>query len=89
MPLARQIRRAARSDPHLPELRDSRRMIRGWEAGEHALSERYRLLYAAAFGVTADDLFTGTAGTSASLDDWEATVMRLGGLPGSGLLSRC
>lgn len=28
----------------------------------NALSERYRLLHAAAFGVTADDLFTSTAG---------------------------
>jgi hypothetical protein len=119
--MARQVRRAARNDPHLPGLRDLRRMIRGWEAGEHALSERYRLLYAAAFGVTVDDLFTGTAAftavpvtgapiraqgeqaaggldlaeveslrrdldeviceqsmTAASLDDWEATVMRHG-----------
>jgi tetratricopeptide (TPR) repeat protein len=36
-------------------------MIRGWEAGEHGLSERYRLLYAAAFGIAVDQLFTGMA----------------------------
>ena len=123
--MARQVRKAARGDPHLPGLRDLRRMIRGWEAGEHGLSERYRLLYAAAFGIAVDQLFTGMADsgpvplsgapiraqgecrasdmagghdlseveslrrdlnevlcerslTPASLDDWEATVMRHG-----------
>src|SRR6266567_8100353 len=122
--MARQVRRAS-GDPHLPGLRDLRRMIRGWEAGEHALSERYRLLYATAFGMAGDELFTSAADsraaplmgapiraqgeratglaahgidsveveslrcglnelicehslTSASLDDWEATVMRHG-----------
>jgi len=59
--MARQVRKAARDDPHLPELRDLRRMIRSWEAGEHALSERYRLLYATAFGIGPDELFTDTA----------------------------
>ena len=36
-------------------------MIRSWEAAEHALSKRYRLLYATAFGIEPDELFTDTA----------------------------
>ncbi len=42
---------------HLPKLRDLCRMIRGYEAGEHAPGPRYRLLYCAAFGVDEDWLF--------------------------------
>lgn len=60
--MARQVRKAARDDPHLPVLRDLRRMIRGWEAAEHALSERYQLLYATAFGIRPEELFTDPAG---------------------------
>jgi tetratricopeptide (TPR) repeat protein len=59
--MARQVRKAARDDPHLPVLRDLRRMIRGWEAAEHTLSERYQLLYATAFGIEPEELFTSIA----------------------------
>jgi transcriptional regulator with XRE-family HTH domain len=51
--MARQLRCAAPAGSHLPALRSLRRMIRGWEAGEHVVSERYRLLYATALGMDA------------------------------------
>ena len=42
---------------HMPKLQDLRRMIRGYEAGEHVLGARYRMLYAPVFGLDEDDLF--------------------------------
>ncbi|RFS82285.1 transcriptional regulator [Actinomadura spongiicola] len=41
----------------LPKLRDIERIIRGHEAGEHAVGPRYRLLWAAALEVPEDELF--------------------------------
>jgi hypothetical protein len=32
------------------------RMIRSWERGDHAITERYELLYGAAFGVSPERL---------------------------------
>jgi transcriptional regulator with XRE-family HTH domain len=57
--MAEALRQAApeRERRRLPKLADLRRMIRGWEAGEHLPSERYRLLYAAALNITEAALF--------------------------------
>jgi tetratricopeptide (TPR) repeat protein len=41
----------------LPKLNDIERTIRGHEAGDHAVSERYRLLYARAFEMDEGELF--------------------------------
>ncbi len=47
--LARQLRRAADGEP-LPGHDSLVRMIRGWERGDHEISERYELLYLRALG---------------------------------------
>jgi hypothetical protein len=39
------------------------RMIYGWERGDHAISERYRLLYAAALRIRPEQLGRGPGGT--------------------------
>jgi hypothetical protein len=56
--MARQLRRAAGSDP-MPAHDSLVRMVRGWEAGRHAAGERYELLYAAAFGVSPEQIHCG------------------------------
>lgn len=58
--MARRLRDAAdgRTRAHLPNLGALVRYIRRWEAGKHGISERYRLLYAQAFGIVDAELFT-------------------------------
>lgn len=41
----------------LPRLKDIERTIRGHEAGDHTVGERYRLLYCRVFDVAEEDLF--------------------------------
>jgi transcriptional regulator with XRE-family HTH domain len=43
--------------PRLPKLRDLERTLRSHEAGEHAVGERYRLLWARALDTTEEELF--------------------------------
>ncbi len=56
--MARQLRRAAGSDP-MPAHDSLVRMVRGWEAGRHAAGERYELLYAAALGISPEQIHCG------------------------------
>jgi transcriptional regulator with XRE-family HTH domain len=56
--MARRLRRAA-GDNALPEHDALVRMIRRWERGTYAPSERYELLYAAAFGVPPGQVRSG------------------------------
>ncbi|MGH3392058.1 MAG: hypothetical protein ACRDOO_24555 [Actinomadura sp.] len=67
--LAEALRHAAPEPERrrLPKLADIRRMIRGWEAGEHLPSERYQLLYAAALNLTQAALFGPEAEPQATL----------------------
>jgi tetratricopeptide (TPR) repeat protein len=51
----------------LPKLADIRRMIRGWEAGEHLPSERYQLLYAVTLNLTQAALFGPEADSQPTL----------------------
>ena len=53
--MARQLRRAAR-EAGVPAATHTGliRMIYAWERGDHKLTERYRLLYAAALGIDPD-----------------------------------
>jgi hypothetical protein len=54
--MARQLRRAARGLGQTVAAHDALiRMIYGWERGDHALSERYELLYAKALDTSPDD----------------------------------
>lgn len=53
--MARKLKGA--TDAPLPAVADLTRMIRGWERGTHRPSERYRLLYARALGITEAELF--------------------------------
>jgi hypothetical protein len=58
--MARQLRRAARDLDQDAAAHDGLvRMIRGWERGDHAITERYELLYCAALGVADGDLANG------------------------------
>jgi hypothetical protein len=52
--VAREFRKL---DPDLPSLRNLERTIRGHEAGEHKVSERYRLLYCEVLGKSERELF--------------------------------
>src|SRR5579863_1049529 len=52
--MARRLRRAADGQP-IPSPAGLARMIRRWEAGGAGISERYRLLYQRALGVTPGD----------------------------------
>jgi transcriptional regulator with XRE-family HTH domain len=63
--MARRLRMAA-GDGALPGHDTIVRMIRRWERGTYQASERYELLYAAAFGVGAGDLRAGPARPAAS-----------------------
>lgn len=56
--MARQLRHAAGSDP-MPAHDSLVRMLRGWEAGRHAAGERYELLYAAALGISPEQIHGG------------------------------
>ena len=58
--MARRLRTAA-GDAPLPSHDSVIRMIRRWERGTYGISERYELLYAAAFGVDLRDLSAGPA----------------------------
>jgi transcriptional regulator with XRE-family HTH domain len=64
--MARQLRRIARGQ--IADHDGLVRMIRDWERGRHKLTERYELLYAAAFRVNPDLLGGGPAPTLASPD---------------------
>lgn len=72
--MARQLREAAGEDRHdLPEHGDLVRSIRRWESGAIALmSERYRLLYCAAFQLDEATLFAATAEPTAPCLSLEA-----------------
>jgi transcriptional regulator with XRE-family HTH domain len=68
--------RDAASEPdrrHMPKLEDVRRMIRGYEAGEHVPRGRNALLYCAVFGMTEAELFEepGAGLTSATTHEIE------------------
>src|SRR5581483_6848888 len=77
--LAEAVRDAAdeRVRRRMPKLRDLCRTIRGHEAGEHPPGPRYRMLYAAVFEMSEDELFglarpsraKGTSSDDAALDD--------------------
>jgi transcriptional regulator with XRE-family HTH domain len=68
--LAEAFRDAAseRDRRHMPKLEDLRRMIRGYEAGEHVPRDRNRMLYCAVFGMAEAELFDAdsAAGSTAS-----------------------
>jgi hypothetical protein len=74
--MAEALRDAAseRERQRLPKLEDLMRMIRNWEAGtKWGVSERYRLLYAKAFGLEEEQLFDDGAGSPPAIDDpWDA-----------------
>jgi transcriptional regulator with XRE-family HTH domain len=58
--MARQLRRAARQTSQTVAAHDGLvRMIYAWERGDHQLTERYELLYAAALGISLAGLATG------------------------------
>jgi tetratricopeptide (TPR) repeat protein len=58
--MARRLRAAAReSGQPVASYQGLVRMVYGWEKGDHALTERYALLYALALGVAPDDLARG------------------------------
>jgi hypothetical protein len=59
--MARQLRRTARELGQTVAAHDALiRMVYGWERGDHALSERYELLYAKALGASPDDPAVGS-----------------------------
>lgn len=60
--MARELRDAAdgRTQDELPQLALLVDYVRRWERGTVGITERYRMLYAAAFGVTEDSLFAVT-----------------------------
>lgn len=64
--LAEAVRDAAdeRVRRRMPKLRDLCRTIRGHEAGEHPPGPRYKMLYAAVFGMSEEELFADDADTS-------------------------
>lgn len=64
--LAEAVRDAAneRVRRRMPKLRDLCRTIRGHEAGEHPPGPRYRMLYAAVFGMSEEELFAADADES-------------------------
>jgi tetratricopeptide (TPR) repeat protein len=74
--MAEALRDAAtdRDRQRLPKLADLRRMIRGWEAGEHTPGARYRLLYTVALDTTEAELFgpQTVAQPSPSSELWES-----------------
>jgi transcriptional regulator with XRE-family HTH domain len=53
----------------LPKLRDIERTIRGHEAGDHNISERYRMLYARALDIDESELFGSEAEHAEAGDD--------------------
>ncbi len=53
---ARQLRRAAGDDPHLPDHDTLVRAIRRRERDNYSVTERYILLYARALGITSGQL---------------------------------
>jgi tetratricopeptide (TPR) repeat protein len=65
--MARQLRRAAQrlGTPVATAQASLVQMIYAWERGDHKLTERYQLLYAAALGVDADQLGPGDSGNEA------------------------
>jgi transcriptional regulator with XRE-family HTH domain len=74
--MAEALRQAApeRERRRLPKLADMRRMIRGWEAGEHFPSERYQLLYGAALNIAPAALFGPEAESQPALLDLSGGV---------------
>lgn len=76
--------------PSLPKPRDLERTIRGHEAGEHAVSERYRFLYCQVYDKTEEQLFAaqeqprrnelGDTGADASLVDLLSLAWTVGRL---------
>jgi transcriptional regulator with XRE-family HTH domain len=64
-----------RDRKRLPKLRDLCRTIRGHEAGEHPPGPRYRMLYAAVFGIDEDELFAD--------ENAQASPWRLPGVNGA------
>jgi transcriptional regulator with XRE-family HTH domain len=67
---------------HLPYRTSLRRQIRGWEAGEHKPSERYRLLYARVFNEPEEAIFAAE-----QAPPFEAVLsLRLHATPGAGVL---
>lgn len=80
--LARQVRDAAReAGVPVARLPGLIRMVYAWERGDHALTERYALLYASALGIGADDLAGGPPGlvVSAGHEDSEGGETRVTG----------
>lgn len=67
---------SARDRRRMPRLEDLRRMIRGYDAGEHVPGPRNRMLYAAVFGVAEEDLFGDGPGGEPTL--WRATGIEPG-----------
>lgn len=61
----------------LPKLPDLCRMIRGYEAGEHVPGERYRMLYAAVFGISEEVLFSDEE--DAPVSGWRTPSVDLNG----------
>ncbi|GAA4608247.1 hypothetical protein GCM10023195_32160 [Actinoallomurus liliacearum] len=64
-----------RDRQRLPKLKDLCRTIRGHEAGEHPPGPRYRMLYAAVYGMPEDDLFGEDRNAQASL--WRVSGVEL------------
>jgi hypothetical protein len=76
---ARRLRHAADGE-HMPNHDSLVRQIRGWERGDHEISERYEMLYARALGISHPEL---AAGPSPGLAVVEAGAVS--GLAGSQL----
>jgi transcriptional regulator with XRE-family HTH domain len=61
----------------MPRLQDLRRMIRGYESGEHVPGPRNRMLYAAVFDMAEEDLFGDNGGARRTA--WRAPRVELTG----------
>lgn len=83
--MARRLQRAAGDGDPLPGRDSLVRMIRRWERGTYPLSERYELLYAAAFGVRPEELRVAVPGSG--LDAARRPQPQAGPSTGAGVAS--
>ncbi len=71
--MARRLRRTAGGDP-MPAHDSLVRQIRGWERGDHQLSERHELLYARALGISPGELAHGPPQSLAVITSADASL---------------
>lgn len=73
-----EVLRSLADDPDsLPPVYALTRMIRGWEAGKHAPSELYRLLYCKSFTMTEEELFGGPCDSLTGQPAADAGICRI------------